>query len=844
MRGGRRRCGARQGEAGGKPAAAAALTSPRDDSHFPTSLASPCGRGGAGMLRAAAAGGRGRGGAGRAGGAGPFKRCRRRGRRHRPGVRGAAAPQPPHRAPLPLTDPRVLFYRDPPHRSPHPSTPGSAARTALQGVAQRGAPAPPASRRRTEPHRPALPTARPGGAAGMAAGSRRGGARPLLALPPLLPLLLLPVLPVLPAAGGGCAAEGGPLEPFDALYASGVEAYYGGDFAGAARCLERALRSRRELRAARLRCRRLCRAQVRLAEPGPGSGGDLAFFGSVLRRAECVRRCEQPRLGAVSRHRAAEEVRADFQRRVPYSYLQRAYIQLNKLEEAANAAHTFFMANPEHMEIQQDLEKYKTTSGKVSLIDQEARQHMEDYSAGVRHYDREEYELAIEFLERALEGYYSEDEDCQVMCEGPQRFEEHEYLDYKAGLYEAIADHYLQVLACKHDCVRELATRSGRISPIENFLPLHYDYLQFAYYRVGDYVKALECAKSYLLFHPDDEDVLENAGYYKGLLESTMDPATIKPRKEAKALLRRHRLESHLLQAAAAGLGYAYTEPNYWNRYGARQDEHSVPSSISSEPEDGPRLSLTKKPMPKPERELKEGGPLLYSDVKFVYNSQQLNGTQRVLLDNVISEEQCRELHRVASGIMLAGDGYRGKTSPHTPNERFEGATVLKALKYGYEGRVPLRSARLFYDISEKARRIVESYFLLNSTLYFSYTHLVCRTALSGQQERRNDLSHPIHADNCLLDPEANECWKEPPAYTFRDYSALLYMNADFEGGEFIFTEMDAKTVTASIKPKCGRMISFSSGGENPHGVKAVTKGQRCAVALWFTLDPLYRELH
>uniref|UniRef100_A0A8C9L7Z8 procollagen-proline 3-dioxygenase n=1 Tax=Pavo cristatus TaxID=9049 RepID=A0A8C9L7Z8_PAVCR len=508
----------------------------------------------------------------------------------------------------------------------------------------------------------------------------------------------------------------------------------------------------------------------------------------------------------------------DFQRRVPYSYLQRAYIQLNKLEEAANAAHTFFMANPEHMEIQQDIENYKTTAGKVSLIDREAKPHMEDYSAGVRHYDKEEYGLAIIFLERALEGYYAEDEDCQIMCEGPQRFEEHEYLEYKAGLYEAIADHYMQVLACKHDCIRELATRSGRISPIENFLPLHYDYLQFAYYRVGDYVKALECARTYLLFHPDDEDVLENAAYYEGLLEGTLDPATIKPRKEAKALLRRHKLESHLLRVAAVGLGFTYTEP-------VRPGFAVVGRSGVHSPTGPP------------------WGPLLYSDVKFVYNSQQLNGTQRVLLDNVISEEQCRELHRVASGIMLAGDGYRGKTSPHTPNERFEGATVLKALKYGYEGRVPLKSARLFYDISEKARRIVESYFMLNSTLYFSYTHLVCRTALSGQQERRNDLSHPIHADNCLLDPEANECWKEPPAYTFRDYSALLYMNADFEGGEFIFTEMDAKTVTASIKPKCGRMVSFSSGGENPHGVKAVTKGQRCAVALWFTLDPLYREL-
>lgn len=38
-------------------------------------------------------------------------------------------------------------------------------------------------------------------------------------------------------------------------------------------------------------------------------------------------------------------------------------------------------------------------------------------------------------------------------------------------------------------------------------------------------------------------------------------------------------------------------------------------------------------------------------------------------------------------------------------------------------------------------------------------------------------------------------------------------------------------------------MVGFSSGGENPHGVRAVTRGQRCAVAIWFTLDPLYREL-
>lgn len=32
------------------------------------------------------------------------------------------------------------------------------------------------------------------------------------------------------------------------------------------------------------------------------------------------------------------------------------------------------------------------------------------------------------------------------------------------------------------------------------------------------------------------------------------------------------------------------------------------------------------------------------------------------------------------------------------------------------------------------------------------------------------DLSHPVHADNCILDPDSGECWREPPAYTYRDY--------------------------------------------------------------------------
>lgn len=110
------------------------------------------------------------------------------------------------------------------------------------------------------------------------------------------------------------------------------------------------------------------------------------------------------------------------------------------------------------------------------------------------------------------------------------------------------------------------------------------------------------------------------------------------------------------------------------------------------------------------------GGPLVYDSVQLVQNSEALNGTQRVLLDHVISEQECSDLRHLAhvrvshlqqscvllpsaflcadpfpgrklmyllprQAVTMAGDGYRGRMSPHTPNEKFEGATVLKTLR-------------------------------------------------------------------------------------------------------------------------------------------------------------------
>uniref|UniRef100_A0A4W4FM33 procollagen-proline 3-dioxygenase n=1 Tax=Electrophorus electricus TaxID=8005 RepID=A0A4W4FM33_ELEEL len=566
------------------------------------------------------------------------------------------------------------------------------------------------------------------------------------------------------------------LEPYDLLYHNGIEAFSRGDYTNVVRYMEKALRSFSEVHETKIRCRLKCKDQHSLDR----FLTDLQLFDVILRRAACLNDCTERKIGPQSMHKVTEEVTQDFNRRVPYNYLQLAYQKLKQLDKAAAAAHTYFQANPEHVEMIQDLEQYKALEGveERHFINREARPHQasdlwppNEMELGYCTYYSASLQSGPLLFEEALAGYYQADMKCRALCEGPQHFEEQDHTLYRYSLYELISDHYTQILHCQHECIRDLATRPGRLSPMENYLPLHYDYLQFAYFQ----------GKSLCWPEP-------SLGW-----------------RSCKHKPLEHRAPDRTVNSVRACVWVCVCVCVFVCVF--------------------------------------TGGPLLYDSVRLVLNSGALNGTQRAVFDDVISEDQCSELQHLAHTATIAGDGYRGKMSPHTPNEKFEGTTVLKTLQYGYEGRVPLGSARLFYDISEKARQIIESYFMLSSTLHFSYTHLVCRTAIPGQQELRNDLSHPIHADNCLLDPEANECWKEPPAYTYRDYSALLYLNGDFDGGEFIFTEMDAKTVKASVKPRCGRMVGFSSGGENPHGVRAVTRGQRCALAMWFTLDPLYREL-
>ncbi|CAD5124691.1 DgyrCDS12956 [Dimorphilus gyrociliatus] len=221
-----------------------------------------------------------------------------------------------------------------------------------------------------------------------------------------------------------------------------------------------------------------------------------------------------------------------------------------------------------------------------------------------------------------------------------------------------------------------------------------------------------------------------------------------------------------------------------------------------------------------------------------------LNGTDRFVVDNVLDEDTCKLLIDLADTGSLVGDGYPGmesRTSPHTNSEFFAGMTPKRAAELVKEKKALKEAVTTYLRKSERSRQIAESYFTNGKKqIYFDYTHLVCREAIEGAQNNRQDLSHPIHADNCVMQKDKT-CIRTRPAYVQRDYSAILYLNGDFEGGKFLFANQNF-TTQALLEPQCGRLVGFNAG--HYHGVLPVTKGRRCAVAMWFTLDPNYDELN
>lgn len=76
--------------------------------------------------------------------------------------------------------------------------------------------------------------------------------------------------------------------------------------------------------------------------------------------------------------------------------------------------------------------------------------------------------------------------------------------------------------------------------------------------------------------------------------------------------------------------------------------------------------------------------------------------------------------------------------------------------------------------------------------------------------------------------PDGNLIWKKS---IDRDLSTVLFLNDEFEGGDFVFPELRVR-----VRPEPGLLIAFPSSQHYLHKVEPVISGTRIAMVNWMTV--------
>lgn len=85
-----------------------------------------------------------------------------------------------------------------------------------------------------------------------------------------------------------------------------------------------------------------------------------------------------------------------------------------------------------------------------------------------------------------------------------------------------------------------------------------------------------------------------------------------------------------------------------------------------------------------------------------------------------------------------------------------------------------------------------------------------------------------IDGEGIWTSPDQTQIWRKT---VDRDLSMVLYLNDDFEGGDFVFPDLHIR-----IRPEPGLLVCFPSNRYYRHGVEPVTKGNRYSMVSWMTV--------
>lgn len=151
-----------------------------------------------------------------------------------------------------------------------------------------------------------------------------------------------------------------------------------------------------------------------------------------------------------------------------------------------------------------------------------------------------------------------------------------------------------------------------------------------------------------------------------------------------------------------------------------------------------------------------------------------------------------------------------------------EGFVELKKLMEFKKVEFSSEQVELYLNVRSQIRRVIANHFgIPENTLHHDMTFF---SQINASKEAKTLHDEYWHEHNDM------------EQYGTFAFTAMLYLGTqheDFEGGSFLFRPSTSERV--SVEPREGRLVVFTSGGENTHRVTHVTQGIRLAMLSAFT---------
>ena len=175
-------------------------------------------------------------------------------------------------------------------------------------------------------------------------------------------------------------------------------------------------------------------------------------------------------------------------------------------------------------------------------------------------------------------------------------------------------------------------------------------------------------------------------------------------------------------------------------------------------------------------------------------------------LPGFLDRDECASLAKIVS-------------APNPANA--DNATAMRQLGLDAIARENPDAARSIQTIARRVTGELSRFYELTIPLYTDSVHLVRMTEGTTLYPR---------AVRARADGAPHPRW-------YRDFASILFLNDDYEGGEFWFSRLDV-----AVRPKAGTLLAFTAGWHHEHAMTAIARGAQSTLPMFHTFNRILAD--